>query len=446
MHNKFSTFATDYGMLFVLLLLGAFFSGMTIARQNPTGAEAGRQLANRILSQPGSEKHVFIAASASPNDKDFAAQLKNTLQVGGAQVLATVAGGPPDVRKALDEAIAAKDKIDVIATTQTAANWKLLAELGTKMPSLSKTAIMVPTSYWWPNFLKRDNLSNVATQSAIFAIVGIGMTMVIITAGIDLSVGSLVALSAVTVALCLRDLCGGFEAALWGMVFSSVAAVAVCGLAGLCTGLLVTGFGIAPFIVTLAMMSVARGAAKILTDGQNVYQVPKSFSLFAMGRPLGVPNAVILMIVLYAVAHIVMTRTTLGRYLYAVGGNREAARLSGVPVVWVLIFAYTLCGALAGLGGVIQASKLTSGSPLYGTMYELYVIAAVVVGGTSLAGGEGKILNTLIGALIIAVIGNGMNLMKFRDFTQEVVMGLLIIGAVLIDVLRRRGWKIFPTN
>ena len=446
MHNKFSTFATDYGMLFVLLLLGVFFSGMTIARQNPTGAEAGRQLANRILNQPGSEKHVFIAASASPNDKDFAAQLKNTLQVGGAQVLATVAGGPPDVRKALDEAIAAKDKIHVIATTQTAANWKLLAELGTRMPSLANTTIMVPTSYWWPNFLKRDNLSNVATQSAIFAIVGIGMTMVIITAGIDLSVGSLVALSAVTVALCLRDLCGGFEAALWGMVFSSVAAVAVCGLAGLCTGLLVTGFGIAPFIVTLAMMSVARGAAKILTDGQNVYQVPKSFSLFAMGRPLGVPNAVILMIVLYAVAHIVMTRTTLGRYLYAVGGNREAARLSGVPVVWVLIFAYTLCGALAGLGGVIQASKLTSGSPLYGTMYELYVIAAVVVGGTSLAGGEGKILNTLIGALIIAVIGNGMNLMKFRDFTQEVVMGLLIIGAVLIDVLRRRGWIFFPTN
>ena len=152
------------------------------------------------------------------------------------------------------------------------------------------------------------------------------------------------------------------------------------------------------------------------------------------------------MILLYVLAHIVMTRTTLGRYLYAVGGNREAARLSGVPVAWVLIFAYTLCGALAGLGGVIQASKLTSGSPLYGTMYELYVIAAVVVGGTSLAGGEGKILNSLIGALIIAVIGNGMNLMKYKDFTQEVVMGLLIIGAVLIDVLRRRGWKIMPTN
>jgi ribose transport system permease protein len=446
MRNKFSLFATDYGMLFVLLLLGAFFSGMTIARQNPTGAEAGRQLAKQILSQAGNQRHVFIAASASPDDKDFATQLERTLQDVGVQVLATVAGGPPDVRKALDNAIAAKETIDVIATTQTAANWKLLAELGTIMPSLAKTRIVVPKSYWWPNFLKRDNLSNVAAQSAIFAIVGIGMTMVIITAGIDLSVGSLVALSAVTVALCLRDLCGGFEATVWGMVFSSLAAVAVCGLAGWCTGLLVTGFGIAPFIVTLAMMSVARGAAKILTDGQNVYQVPKSFSLFAMGRPLGIPNAVILMILLYVLAHIVMTRTTLGRYLYAVGGNREAARLSGVPVAWVLIFAYTLCGALAGLGGVIQASKLSSGSPLYGTMYELYVIAAVVVGGTSLAGGEGKILNTLIGALIIAVIGNGMNLMKYKDFTQEVVMGLLIIGAVLIDVLRRRGWKIMPTN
>ena len=442
MRERFTQFAADYGMIFVLLVLCACFSVMTISRQHPTGAAAGSQLGAQIARDADEQARVLIAASASPDDADFAAELKRTLAEANVNVVASVAGGPPDVRAALDRVVAEGQSLDVIACTHTAANWKLLAELEDKIPDLAGAKITVPRDYQWPNFLKRDNLSNVAAQSAIFAIVGIGMTMVIITAGIDLSVGSLVALSAVTVALCLRDLGGGFDASVGGMVLSSLAAIALCALAGFCSGLLITGCGIAPFVATLAMMSIARGTAKILTDGQNVYQVPKSFALFAMGRPLGVPNAVVVMLVLFVVAHIVMTQTTLGRYLYAVGGNREAARLSGVPVSAVLLFAYTLCGGLAGLGGVIQASKLTSGSPLYGTMYELYVIAAVVVGGTSLAGGEGKILNTLIGALIIAVIGNGMNLMKFRDFTQEVVMGLLIVAAVLIDVLRRRGWRL----
>ncbi len=130
----------------------------------------------------------------------------------------------------------------------------------------------------------------------------------------------------------------------------------------------------------------------------------------------------------------------IGRYLYAVGGNREAARLSGVPVAAVLLFAYTLSGTLAGLGGIVTASQLKSGSPNYGAMYELYVIAAVVVGGTSLSGGEGKILGTLIGAFIIAVIQNGMNLTGVESYTQKVVLGLVILGAVLLDTLKKRGW------
>jgi ribose transport system permease protein len=159
---------------------------------------------------------------------------------------------------------------------------------------------------------------------------------------------------------------------------------------------------------------------------------------------LSIPNAVLLMLVLYTVAHVLMTRMALGRYIYAVGGNREAARLSGVPVRRVLLFVYTLCGCLAGLGGVITASQLKGGSPNYGHMYELYVIAAVVVGGTSLAGGEGKILGTLIGAFIIAVIRNGMNLTGVESYTQNVILGLVILGAVLLDRLKKRGFLRLP--
>jgi ribose transport system permease protein len=149
---------------------------------------------------------------------------------------------------------------------------------------------------------------------------------------------------------------------------------------------------------------------------------------------------VLLLVLLYAVAHVLMTRTALGRYIYAVGGNAEAARLSGVPVKGVLIVVYAVCGALAGLGGIVMASQLKSGAPTYGQMYELYVIAAVVVGGTSLSGGEGKVLGTLIGAFIIAVIQNGMNLTGVESYTQKVVLGLVILGAVLLDNLKKRGW------
>jgi ribose transport system permease protein len=187
------------------------------------------------------------------------------------------------------------------------------------------------------------------------------------------------------------------------------------------------------------MMLVASGIAEILSSGESVYQVPDSFIWLGRGADLlGIPNAVVLTLILYAAAHAVMTRTVLGRYLYAVGGNREAARLSGVPIRRVVLFAYTSSGLLAGLGGVVMASQLKSGSPSYGQMYELYVIAAVVVGGTSLAGGEGKVLGTLVGALIIAVIRNGMNLMNVEGRMQKVVLGAVILAAVLLDMLKHR--------
>jgi ribose transport system permease protein len=224
------------------------------------------------------------------------------------------------------------------------------------------------------------------------------------------------------------------------MVLCCLAAVVLCAMVGTTSGALVAAFHLPPFLVTLAMMLLVSGCAFLLTLGQSVYQVPESFIWLGRGADLmDIPNAVVLMAGLYLLAHAVMSYTTFGRYLYAVGGNAEAARLSGVPVGRVLLLAYTISGALAGLGGIVMASQLKSGAPTYGQMYELYVIAAVVVGGTSLSGGEGKIFGTLIGALLIAVIQNGMNLTGVESYTQKVVLGAVILTAVLADTLRKKG-------
>jgi ribose transport system permease protein len=177
-------------------------------------------------------------------------------------------------------------------------------------------------------------------------------------------------------------------------------------------------------------------------DGQSIYEIPASYVWLGQGTDLfSIPNAVVLMLVTYAIAHGVMSRTVLGRRIYAVGGNSEAARLSGISVSSVLLVVYTLCGALAGLGGVIVTSQLKSASPTYGLSYELYVIAAVVVGGTSLSGGYGRIFGTLIGAFIIAVIQNGMNLTGVESYRQKIVLGLVILGAVLLDQVRQKQWR-----
>ncbi|MGE3807368.1 MAG: ABC transporter permease, partial [Gemmataceae bacterium] len=183
----------------------------------------------------------------------------------------------------------------------------------------------------------------------------------------------------------------------------------------------------------------ARGLAYRIANEQSVTSIPASYQWLGLGSTWGIPNPVILMVVLYALAHMVMTRMTLGRYVYATGGNLEAARLSGVPVQRVRLFAYALGGLLAGLGGIIMASQFKSALPTYGINYELAVIAAVVVGGTSLQGGEGNMLGTLLGAFIIGVIQNGMNLLGLRAPDQLIVMGLVILGAVLLDRFKHVG-------
>lgn len=424
----------DYGMVVALLVLGVLFSWLTWDEQHPTGESGGRRLGRQIEKQGDAAGRMLVLGRDSAEDRAFTAALVQTLPETW-EVAAIVHGSPSDARKGIERALV-EGPVDLLACTPAAATWPILSNL----PQLAGIPVQSPAPYHWPNFLKTDNLLNVANQIVVIAVLAIGMTLVIITAGIDLSVGSLLALAAVTSTLLIRELAGAEAAGAPGMILCALAAIGLTAAIGLFSGTMVTSFSIPPFIVTLGMMLVASGLAYTLAGGQSIYQVPESFIWLGRGTIFGkIPNSVILMVLLYILAHFAMSRTILGRYIYAIGGNPEAARLSGVPVKRVILLVYLLNGTLAGLGGVITASQLRSGAPTYGLMYELYVIAAVVVGGTSLAGGQGKIFGTLIGAFIIAVIQNGMNLTGVGSYMQKVVLGLVILGAVLLDTLKRRG-------
>lgn len=443
MRKALTRFLQGHGMLLVLLLLCAYYSFTTYGLQSPAGEQAGEQVAAMVLKRFGADARVLIAARDTQEDAAFAGALQQRLAAGGATVVETVQGSPVDARRALERIAAGGQGLTAIAANQATAGWTVFENLGGKFPTLGDAVVLAPRNYYWPNFLKTSNLVNIANQIAVIAILAIGMTMVIITGGIDLSVGSLIALSAVVTTLIIRNVAGAEAAGPAGMLLGALAGILACAAMGLFSGAMVTWFAIPPFIVTLGMMMVGSGFAFLLARGQSIYQIPDSFVWLGRGADLvSIPNAVLLTALLYVAAHILMTRTRLGRHIYAVGGRAEAARLSGVPIRKVLLFVYTTSGALAGLGGVVMASQLKSGAPTYGLMYELYVIAAAVVGGTSLQGGEGRIFGTLVGAFIIAVIQNGMNLTGVESYTQKVVLGLVILGAVLLDMLKRRNWRL----
>ncbi len=278
-----------------------------------------------------------------------------------------------------------------------------------------------------PYFLTVPNLLNVAQQTVINAVIAVGMTLVIISAGIDLSVGSILAFAGVVLAQALH--------AGWPLPLAILAGVGVGTACGLVNGLLITMGRLPPFIATLGMMSVARGAALLATGGRPVSGFGESFRWLANGRLATVPAAVVLMLLVYAAAYFVLRRTKFGRYVYAVGGNEEAALLSGVPVGICKIAIYGSCGGLAGLAAVVLTSRLNSAQPIAGLSYELDAIAAAVIGGASLMGGEGSVLGTLVGALIMGVLRNGLNLLGVSSFVQQVFIGVVIIAAVLLDML-----------
>ncbi|MFH0989418.1 MAG: ribose ABC transporter permease [bacterium] len=293
--------------------------------------------------------------------------------------------------------------------------------------------LAIVTIFFWtfsPYFLTVSNLANIAEQTAINAIIAAGMTFVIITAGIDLSVGSIVAFSGVILASALH---AGISEP-----FAILAGLAVGAMCGLMNGLLISFGRLPPFIATLGMMSVARGAALFYTEGRPVSGFSSELRFLSTGELLKIPMPVIIMVVIYVMAHFVLKRTKLGRYTYAIGGNEEAANLSGINTRVIKTTIYTLCGLLSGLAAVLLTARLNSAQPIAGIMYELDAIAAVVIGGTSLMGGEGKISGTLIGAFIMGILRNGLNLLGISSFAQQIVIGSVIIFAVLIDMALKK--------
>ncbi|MCB2211613.1 ABC transporter permease [bacterium] len=431
-------FLTTYGMVLVLLLLVVLFSVLTVSEQHPAGDAAARALLDELpAAQPSGP--VFVTGRTTAEDSAFVTATIAGLREHGWTEPQTVYGSPSEIRAVIDHSGGVETGTITVLTTQP-----MRATVRAIVNDLAPgSTVLVPPSRRYPTFLLADNLRNIANQISVIAIVAVGMTMVIITAGIDLSVGSLIALAAV-IGAWLIGLMGGTDAGAGAMIVGSLGAIVLSGLVGAFSGAMITGFRIPPFIATLAMMQVASGLAYILSQGRPIYQLPESYVGLGRGAEplLGIPWAVLLMLLLYVIAHFVMSRTVYGRAIYAVGGNEEAARLAGIRVKRVLLSVYVVSGALAGLGGIVMASQLKSGAPTYGLMYELYVIAAVVVGGTSLAGGEGRIFGTLIGAFIIAVIQNGMNLTNVESYTQKVVLGLVILAAVLLDRLKHQGWRL----
>ena len=285
-------------------------------------------------------------------------------------------------------------------------------------------------SFWTPYFLTVSNLLNVAQQTTINAVIAVGMTYVIITAGIDLSVGSIMAFSGVVLASLLN--------ADQPLVIAILGGLFVGAACGFINGILISYGKLPPFISTLGLMSVARGAALLYTDGRPISGFGEDFRFIASGEILHIPFPIIVMIIIYLIGHFVLTRTKLGRYTYATGGNEQAAILSGVNVKMIKIVVYSLCGLLSGAASVLLTARLNSAQPIAGIMYELDAIAAVVIGGTSLMGGEGKLTGTLIGALIMGVLRNGLNLLDVSSFIQQIVIGSVIICAVLIDMTLKK--------
>jgi len=296
--------------------------------------------------------------------------------------------------------------------------------------------------FWWRNpgvFTKPANLAVIMRFIATFGILGIGEILVIITGGIDLSVGSMTALTGVLVAWLILKGVGGIT---FGMIPAMLIVLLFSALVGLWHGFFVTKVGVPPFIITLGTWLIASGAAAYITRGYPVvFPSGHPFLVLGQGEFHSIPIMFIVLIVVALIAAFILNMTTLGRHIYAVGGNREAARVSGVKVDAVRMFCYAVSGVMAGTTGILLASRLGQGTPVVGSSYELWAIAATVIGGTSLFGGEGTVLGAIVGAAIMGVMQNGMVLMNLSSYLQSVVLGIVLVIAVVYDTLRRRRKK-----
>jgi ribose transport system permease protein len=284
-----------------------------------------------------------------------------------------------------------------------------------------------------PFFLTANNLLNILDQVTILGILALGMTFVIITAGIDLSVAAVLALSMMILGWTSHN-------AGWPLWLSIIAAILVGGLCGLASGLGITVTRLPPFIATLAMLSIARGTANVITDGQQIVGYPDWFTALSTERHFGfLTITALVLIVLLVLGWAFLRYRPGGRAVYAVGGSAEVARLAGIKVKQVTTGVYVLSGLLAGLAGVVLAARLDSSQPSAAVGLELDVIAAVVIGGASLSGGVGRVPGTVVGVLIIGVLRNGLNLLSVSPFVQQIVIGVVIALAVMVDVLQHRS-------
>jgi ribose transport system permease protein len=304
----------------------------------------------------------------------------------------------------------------------------LVSRLGLLLVILIFVAVMSVVS---PVFLTVANFKNLFIQSTILAVLALGQTFVIMTRGIDLSIGGTMALSS---ALCIGlAVYAGLPTPLALLV-----CVAVGILVGLINGVAVTMLGITPLIVTLATLSAARGATFVYTNGANITPVPSAISAFGRGELAGVPYSVILLVVLALACHFILARTVFGRSVYATGGNEVASRLAGIPTSRVIMITYVICGVMAAIAGLILTARLESAGPRAGVGVELTVIAACVIGGTSLFGGTGSIAGTLLGVVLISLVSNAINLLGVPPAWDDLVKGLVIFLAALVDVYRRK--------
>lgn len=298
------------------------------------------------------------------------------------------------------------------------------------LPFISLALLFVVLSIASPYFLTATNLSSVVRQTAVINIMALGMTLVIVSGGIDLSVGSILAFSGVI---------GTMTMVQNGSVLFGIAAGVACGMLwGCANGLMISSLRIPPFIVTLGTLGIVRGLTLVISGGLPVVGLPKQHSLLGEGTIGPAPFVLVVLVVCAVLMHIVLHATKLGRYTYAIGSNEAAAIYAGIPVARYKVAIYAICGTLTGLAGMIETSRLMTGQPTAGVSYELQVIAAVVIGGGSLTGGEGTVVGTLIGAFIMGLLSNGSDLLGINPYWQQVIIGAIIILAVALDEARKR--------